>query len=87
MLTISTKTKVLYINIDLLKSKLKKATISILQTLSLFIGFCGIILMLCGVGQHEQGLTTFNDLIITLLKGGCLFGIACILNYIKNALQ
>lgn len=87
MLTITYNTKKIYINIDLLKSRLKNAVITLLKALVFICGLCGAIIMLRGAGLHENDLITFTQAILRILQGGFICGIAYVLNSIKNALQ
>lgn len=87
MLTISTETKTLYINTNLLKSRLKKAVISILKLSTFICGFSGAIIMLRGAGLHENDIITFSQAILRLLQGGFICGIAYVLNFIKLVIE
>ena len=87
MLTITTEKQTIYINIDLLKSRLKSGFITLLKVLTFICGFGGAIIMLKGAGLHENDLITFTQAILRILQGGFICGIAYVLNSIKNALQ
>lgn len=87
MLTITTEKQVIYINTNLLKSKLKKAVIKVLKILSIASGFCGAFWILGTAGKSDLNLISFNQIIFRCLQGLSLCGISYILNNLKNALQ
>lgn len=87
MLTITTEKQVIYINLDLLKSRLKKAVISLLKVLSIASGFCGAFWILGTAGKSDLNLISFNQIIFRCLQGLSLCGISYILSFTKNALQ
>lgn len=69
MLTITTEKHTLYINIDLLKSRLKSAFITLLKVSTFICGFGGVIIMLRGAGLHENNSITFLQAILRILQG------------------
>ena len=85
MLTITTEEQVIYINTNLLKSRVKKAVITLLKVLSIASGFCGAFWVLGTAGAWER--LTISQLIFQMLQGLFYFGIAYMLNFVKNALQ
>ena len=87
MLTISTETKTLYINTNLLKSRLKRAFITLLKVLIFICGFCGAFWILGTAGASDNNIIPFNQILNQLIQGGIFCGISYILNFIKNALQ
>lgn len=87
MLTITTEKHTLYINIDLLKSRLKSAFITLLKVLVFTYGFGGVIIMLRGAGLHDNDTITFLQAILRILQGGFVCGIAYILNFIKLVIE
>lgn len=87
MLTITYNTKKIYINIDLLKSRLKKTIISILKLSTFICGFGGAIIMLRSAGLHDNNAITFLQAILRILQGGFVCGIAYILNFIKLVIE
>lgn len=87
MLTISTNTKTVYINIKLLKNIFKSVVAQILKILSIACGFCGIALIIGSAGNSDIEAITFACAIIQVLKGFCLCGFGYVLNIFKNALQ
>lgn len=87
MLTITTEKQTIYINIDLLKSRLKSAFITLLKALTFICGLCGAIIMLSGAGLHENNTITFFQAILRILQGGFVCGIAYILNFIKLVIE
>ena len=87
MLTISTEKHTLYINIDLLKKRLKSAIITLLKVSTFICGFGGAIIMLRGAGLHENDLITFTQAIFQIMQGFFLCGIAWVLNFIKLVIE
>ena len=87
MLTISTNTKTLYINIDLLKSKIKKIIILLFKILVVACGVVGFLLMVSGAGKHENNLITFSQALIQILKGLLIIIISYILHNFKKVLE
>ena len=87
MLTITYNTKKIYINIDLLKSRLKSAIITILKALVFICGFSGAIIMLRGAGLHDNNIITFSQTILRILQGFLCCGIAWVLNFIKLVIE
>ena len=87
MLTITTEKQVIYINTNLLKSRLKKAVISVLKVLSIVSGFGGAFWILGTAGASDSNIISFNQILIQLMQGGIFCGISYILNFVKNALQ
>lgn len=87
MLTITTEKQVIYINLDLLKSRLKKAVVSLLKILSIASGFCGAFWILGTAGASDNNIISFNQILIQLMQGVIFCGVAYILSFIKNALQ
>ena len=84
---ILTNNKKIYINIDLFKSRLKKAVMQLLKALTVASGFCGFCLMVKSAGMHEADTITFSEALFLMLKGGIFCGISYILKNIKNDLQ
>ena len=87
MLTITTEKQVIYINTNLLKSKLKKAVLKLLKVLVFVCGFGGFLIMWSGAGQLEADVITFSQALLRLIQGGFVMGFSYILNNLKNALQ
>ena len=87
MLTITYNTKKIYININLLKSRLKSAIITLLKVLTFICGFGGAIIMLIGAGLHENNTITFLQAILRIIQGGFVCGIAWVLNFIKLVIE
>ncbi len=87
MLTITTEKQTIYINIDLLKSRLKSGFITLLKVLVFICGFSGAIIMLRGAGLHDNNTITFTQAILRILQGGFVCGIAYILNFIKLVIE
>lgn len=87
MLTITTEKHTLYINIDLFKSRFKSAVITLLKVLVFACGFGGFLIMLRGVGLHENNTITFLQAILRIIQGGFVCGIAYILNFIKLVIE
>lgn len=87
MLTITTEKHTLYINIDLLKSRLKSAFITLLKVSTFILAFSGIFWIIGTAGQSDLDLITFNQIITRILQGFSLCGIAWILNFIKLCME
>ena len=87
MLTITTEKHTLYINIDLLKSRLKSAVITLLKVSTYILVFCGAIIMLKSTGLHENNSITFLQAILRILQGFLCCGIAWVLNFIKLVIE
>ena len=87
MLTITTEKKVIYINLDLLKSKLKRAIISMLKILIFVCGFSGAIIMLRSAGLYENNAITFLQAILRIFQGFLCCGGAWVLNFIKMVIE
>lgn len=87
MLTITTEKQTIYIDIDLLKSRLKSAVITILKALIFICGLCGAIIMLRGAGLHENNSITFLQAILRIIQGVFMCGVAWVLNFIKLVIE
>jgi hypothetical protein len=87
MLTITTEKQTIYININLLKSRLKSAIITILKALVFICGFGGAIIMLRSAGLHDNNAITFTQAILRILQGFFLCGVAYTLNFIKLVIE
>lgn len=87
MLTIKYNHKYFYINIDLLKIRLKKAVLKLLKVLSIASGFCGVFWILGTAGRSDNYNISVYQILIQLMQGGIFCGISYILNFVKNALQ
>ena len=87
MLTITTEKQTIYINIDLLKSRLKGAIITLLKVSTFICGFGGFLIMWRGAGLHEINAITFLQAILRIIQGGFVCGIAWVLNFIKLIIE
>ena len=87
MLTITYNTKKIYVNIDLLKKRLKNAIITILKVLTFLCGFGGFLIMLSGAGLYENNTITFSQAILRIIQGGFVCGVAWVLNFIKLVIE
>lgn len=87
MLTITTEKQIIYINIDLLKSKLKRAILTLLRLSTFICGFSGAVWILGTAGSSDNNAISFYQILKQLIQGGFFCGIAYILNFVKNALQ
>ena len=83
MLTITTEKQTIYINIDLLKSRLKNAVITILKVLTFLCAFSGVIWIIGTAGASDNYNIPFTQIIIQLLQGFLCCGVAWVLNFIK----
>ena len=87
MLTITYNTKKIYINIDLLKSRLKSAFITMLKVLTFILTFSGVIWIIGTAGASDNNTIPFSQIIIQLLQGLLLCGVAWVLNFIKLVIE
>ena len=87
MLTITTEKRVIYFNLDLLKSRVKKAVVSIFKVLIFICGFCGAIIMLRSAGLYENNTITFLQAILRIFQGFLCCGGAWVLNFIKMVIE
>ena len=87
MLTITTERQVIYINTNLLKSKVKKAVLNLLKVLIFVCGFGGFLIMWSGAELFEADTITFSQALLRLIQGVFVMGFGYILNNLKNALQ
>ena len=87
MLTITTEKHTLYINIDLLKSRFKSAFITLLKVSTFILAFAGIFWIIGTAGASDNNIITFNEIIIRVLQGFLLCGVAWVLNFIKLVIE
>ena len=87
MLTITTEKHTLYINIDLLKSCLKSAIITLLKVSTFILSFAGIFWILGTAGTSDNYNIPFTQIITQLLQGFFLCGVAWVLNFIKLVIE
>lgn len=87
MLTIIYNTKKIYINIDLLKSRLKSAIITILKALTTVLTIIGIFWIIGTAGASDNYNIPFTQIITQLLQGVLCCGIAWVLNFIKLVIE
>lgn len=87
MLTITTEKQVIYINTNLLKSRLKKAILTLLKAVTIVCGLYGVFIILQTAGQSDSYEISFLQMVTQILHGVLCFAIAYILSFVKNALQ
>ena len=87
MLTITTEKQIIYINIDLLKKRLKSAFITILKVSTFILSFAGIFWILGTVGASDNNNIPFTQIIMQLLQGVLCCSVAWILNFIKLVIE
>ena len=87
MLTITTEKHTLYINIDLLKSRLKSAFITLLKASTFILAFAGILWIIGTAGASDNNTIPFSQIIIQLFQGFLCCGIAWFLNFIKLVIE
>lgn len=87
MLTITTKKQVVYINIDLLKKRIKNVFITLLKVSTFILAFAGIFWIIGTVGASDNNTITTSQLFIQLLQGFLCCGIAWVLNFIKLVIE
>jgi hypothetical protein len=87
MLTITTEKHTLYININLLKSHLKNAVVTILKALTTVLTIAGVIWIIGTAGVSDNNSMPFTQIIAQLLQGFFLCGVAWVLNFIKLVIE
>ena len=87
MLTITTEKHTLYINIDLLKKRLKSAFITLLKVLTFILTFSGVIWIIGTAGASDNYNIPFTQIITQILQGFFLCCIAWVLNFIKLVIE
>ena len=87
MLTISTEKQVIYININLLKSRLKSAIITLLKVSTFILTFAGIFWIRGTAGASDIDRITIQQTIKQLLQGFLCCGVAWVLNFIKLVIE
>ena len=87
MLTITYKTKKIYININLLKSRLKSAFITILKASTYILAFAGIFWIIGTAGASDNNTITMSQTIKQILQGFLCCGVAWVLNFIKLVIE
>ena len=87
MLTITYNTKKIYINIDLLKSRLKSAFITLLKISTYILVFAGIFWIIGTVGASDNNTITISQTIKQILQGFLCCGIAWVLNFVKLVIE
>ena len=87
MLTITTEKQTIYINIDLLKSRVKSAIITILKVLTFLCAFSGVIWIISTAGASDNNTITISQTIKQLLQGFFCCCIAWVLNFIKLVIE
>lgn len=87
MLTISTEKHTIYINIDLLKSRLKSAFITFLRVSTFILAFAGIFWIIGTAGASDNCNIPFTQIITQLLQGFLCCGVAWVLNFIKLVIE
>ena len=87
MLTITTEKQTIYINIDLLKSRLKSAIITTLKALTTALTIAGIFWIIGTAGASDNNTIPFSQIIIQLLQGFLCCGVAWVLNFIKLVIE
>ena len=87
MLTISTEKHTLYINIDLLKKRLKSAFITLLKVSTFILAFAGIFWIIGTAGASDIDEITISQTIKQILQGLLCCGIAWVLNFIKLVIE
>lgn len=87
MLTITTEKQTIYINIDLLKSRVKSAVITILKVLTFLCAFSGVVWIIGTAGTSDNNTITISQTLIQLLQGFLCCGVAWVLNFIKLVIE
>lgn len=87
MLTITTKKHTLYINIDLLKSRLKSAFITLLRVSTYALAIVGIFWIIGTAGASDLDKITTSQITMRIFQGVLCCGIAWVLNFIKLVIE
>lgn len=87
MLTITTEKQTVYININLLKSRLKSAFITLLKVSTFILAFAGILWIIGTAGASDNYNIPFTQIITQLLQGFLCCGVAWVLNFIKLIIE
>lgn len=87
MLTITTEKQTIYININLLKSKLKKAIITLLKVSTTIFTIAGIVWIIGTAGASDNNTIPLNQIFIQTLQGFFCCGVAWVLNFIKLVME
>ena len=87
MLTITTEKQVIYINIDLLKKRLKSVFIALLRVSAFILAFAGIFWIIGTAGASDNDLIPFTQIVIQIFQGFLFCGIAWVLNFIKLVIE
>ena len=87
MLTITTEKQTIYINTNLLKSRLKSAVITLLKVSTFILSFAGILWIIGTAGASDNYNIPFTQIITQLLHGFFLCGVAWVLNFIKLIIE
>ena len=87
MLTITTEKHTLYINIELLKKRLKNAVITLLTISAFIFAFVGILIIIGTEGASKITDKTIYQIFINCFKGFFLCGVAWVLNFIKLVIE
>ena len=77
MLTITTEKHTLYININLLKNRLKKAVITVLKVSTFIFAVYGIFQIIGIEGASKTTHVSFYQIIKHIIQGSFCCGIAC----------
>lgn len=77
----------LTITIDLLKSRLKNAVITILKAITTVLTIAGILVIIGTAGASDNNTITISQIIIQLLQGFLCCGVAWVLNFIKLIIE
>lgn len=87
MLTITYNSKKLYINIALLKKRLKNAIITLLKVSATICTIAGIFWIIGTAGASDNNSITISQIFLQLFQGFSLCGIAWVLNFIKLVIE
>ena len=87
MLTITTEKQIIYINIKLLKKRIKNVFITLLKVSTFILAFAGIFWIIGTVGASDNNTITTSQLFIQILQGFLYCGVAWVLNFIKLVIE
>lgn len=87
MLVIKYNDKGICINMNLLKRKIKKATLNVMKSIAIICGILGGLLIVGTARESDSSVITISQIIIKTSMGLGLCLVSYALCFIKNALQ
>lgn len=87
MLVIKYNSKGFCINVDLLKGKIKRATLNVMRIIAFICGVFGVLLVVGTARASDSNAVTMMQIIARTATGLALCLVSYALCFIKNALQ